>query len=71
MKIHTEYICEICGKKFEKQEKAEACEKSHKLPKKVDKPEFFPEDAKPEYPMSVLIHFSDNSSARYYRKEKK
>lgn len=62
------YTCCVCGKEYGSFEKAEECEKAHKIPFKVDKPEYNLKDRKSDYPLSVLIHFKDNTSARYYRK---
>lgn len=67
---NVNYSCCICNAKFNKYEDAEKCEKSHKSPVSVDKAEYKDIDRKSAYPLSVLIHFSDNTSARYYRKEK-
>lgn len=67
----VEYQCRICKRRFRGEndfERAEACEKSHKIPISVDKPEYNLGDRKSDYPLSVLIHFKDNTSARYYRK---
>lgn len=62
------YNCCICGQTWGSYEKAEECEKSHKIISRADKPEYSIKDRKSDYPLSVLVHFTDNSSARYYRK---
>lgn len=73
----VEYQCSICQKRFKGEnafEKAETCEKSHKIPVSVDKGEYessdqernYPVDQESNYPLSVLVHFEDNTSARYY-----
>lgn len=62
------YTCLVCGKEHGSYEKAEECEKSHRIPFKVDKPEYDLRDRRSEYPLSVLVHFEDKSSARYFRK---
>lgn len=67
-KENKSYSCLVCGQKYSTYEKAEECEKTHKIPSKVDKPEYSIKDRKSDYPLSVLVHFEDKSSARYYRK---
>lgn len=67
-KENKSYSCLVCGQRFSTYESAEQCEKSHKIPNKVDKPEYSLKDRKSDYPLSVLVHFEDKSSARYYRK---
>lgn len=65
---NVSYSCCICGQRYKEFDEAEKCEKSHKIPVKVDKPEYTIKDRKSDYPLSVLVHFKDNTSARYYRK---
>lgn len=67
-KENKSYSCLICGQKYSTYDRAEECEKSHKIPKMVDKPEYSLKDRKSDYPLSVLIHFEDKTCARYYRK---
>lgn len=67
-KKNESYSCLISGRQHSSYEKAEACEKMHKVPVAVDKPEYDVRDKKSNYPLSVLVHFSDNSSARYFRR---
>lgn len=64
------YSCCICGTVYKDLDAAEGCEKAHKVPTGVDKPQYKEKgkDRKSDYPLSVLVHFADNTSARYYRK---
>lgn len=62
------YKCNVCGVEYRDFDAAEKCEKTHKIPVKVDKAKYEKGDTKKEYPESVLIHFTDDTSARYYRK---
>lgn len=67
----VEYECSVCKNRFRGEDafnRADACEKSHKIPISVDKAEYSIRDRKSDYPLSVLIHFKDKTSARYYRK---
>lgn len=61
------YTCELCGKEYENLSDAEKCEKSHKIPKEVRSPRYSPADPKKVYPKSVLVEFTDGTSARYHR----
>ena len=66
---NVSYSCCICGERFKTFEEAEACEKAHKVPKKVSKPEYDSfKDRKSDFPLSILVYFTDGTSARYYRK---
>lgn len=65
---NVNYSCCICGARYKDFDTAEKCEKSHKVPTSVDKPKYTEKDRKSDYPLSVLVHFADNTSARYYRK---
>ena len=67
-RMETIYYCEICGKKYQQKKKAAECEKEHLIPISVDAPIFDVNDNKSKYPESVLIHFGEKISARYYRK---
>lgn len=64
------YSCCICGTVYKDLVAAEECEKAHKVPTSVDKPQYKEKekDRKSDYPLSVLVQFADNTSARYYRK---
>lgn len=62
------YCCEICGTRYSHRVDAECCEKNHKIVKEVSKPTYDKDDKKNEYPDSVLVTFTDNTEARYYRK---
>lgn len=64
------YECEICGKRYERKEDAEICERQHKAISYAHKAIFSPTDRKNRYPESVLVVFKDGESARYYRKAK-
>lgn len=55
-KKNESYSCLVCGQRYQSYEEAEKCEKSHKIPVHVE-----------IYPETVLVHFADNSSARYKR----
>lgn len=68
-KENKSYSCLVCGERYSTYERAEECEKTHKIPCKVSKPEYTFKDRKMEYPLSVLVHFKDDSSARYFRKQ--
>lgn len=61
------YTCELCRKEYENLSDAEQCEKSHKIPKEVRSPRYSPADPKKVYPKSVLVEFTDGTSARYHR----
>lgn len=65
---HVSYSCDLCGRRFKNFEEADECEKLHKIPEKISKPEYSSEDRKNHYPLSILICFKDGTSARYYRK---
>lgn len=67
---NVSYNCCICGAEYKTLDSAEECEKAHKVPTSVDKPKYVDKkkDRKSDYPLSVLVHFTDNASARYYRK---
>lgn len=65
---NVSYICNVCRKEWRDFEDADKCEKSHKILMGVDKAVYSAGDRKSDYPLSVLVHFKDNTSARYYRK---
>ncbi len=62
------YCCEICEARYSLRADAESCERGHKIVKEVLKPMYDKDDKKNEYPDSVLVRFTDNTEARYYRR---
>lgn len=64
------YCCEICRTKYDDEEKAKACEKSHKIPamcegkswKALNEPESVIVKGFPEF---VIVEFKDGSQAEY------
>lgn len=42
MKIKTMYTCEVCGTNYEDKNKAEGCEKTHKVGLEIERADYLP-----------------------------
>lgn len=67
-KVETRYYCDVCGKLYKDNDGAVNCEKSHLIPEGLSTFEFWSNDSENQYPVSILVHFKDGKSAKYYRR---
>ena len=62
------YQCEVCGTQYKEKGKAEMCEKSHKIPRKIAGKRYVPMDLNQAgYPISISVLFEDGETITYKR----
>ena len=56
------FSCEICGKTYEKQEKADNCKSKHVFPKRIVEHSF---RTKEQYPSILIVEMEDGNVIAY------
>jgi len=70
VKIKTMYTCEVCGTNYEDKNRAEGCEKSHKIVE-IEKAEYLPYTSRDNdfkgFPLRIWVRAKDGTCAVYKR----
>jgi hypothetical protein len=53
------YTCEVCGKKYHREDVANLCEKGHFKIAEITKTEYDPKDVKGIFPASIMVRLKD------------